>query len=91
LPTGQLDEVGAGVDFESFLLLPFPLELPESFFDDESLDDPEDESDFEEESDLVGVSDFVEESLPLPADSLPDESLEALFPLPFEPFRESVL
>jgi hypothetical protein len=77
----------AAVDFESF----FDLSPPESFFDDESPEDGEELSDFEDESDLVDESVFVEVSLPPPAESPPDVSLEELFPLPFEPFRESVL
>jgi hypothetical protein len=83
----------AAVDFESFFDLSFPLEPPESFLDDESPEDPEELSDFEDESDFVDESVFVGESalFPLPAESPPDESLEELFPLPFEPFRESVL
>jgi hypothetical protein len=81
----------AAVDFESFFDLSFPLEPPESFFDDESPEDPEELSDFEDESDLVDESVFGEASLPPPAESPPDVSLVEVFPLPFEPFRESVL
>ena len=81
----------AAADFESFLPLPFPLEPPESFFDDESPDELDAVSVFDAESDLDDESVFVVESLPPPAESLPAVSPEELFPLPLEPFRESVL
>ena len=93
-PSGRSDQldVAAAVDFESFL--GFPPEPPAppapeppesfvgegSFLDDESPEDPESEPEEPE-------SDFGDESV-LVVLSLPDGSLEALFPFPL---RESVL
>jgi hypothetical protein len=84
----------AAVDLESFLPLPpDPLEPPESFFgdgsflEDESPEEPDSEPEEPESEPEEPESEVADESV-LVVVSLPEESLEALFPFPL---RESVL